>query len=213
MNAKEIERRLTKAAVETSGHDPNRYRTGHGGEPYLGMSQISKSEDDLLAMIQGQGWQPTEEDHLRLRLGHVFEAVVEGLLFEAGLVEEDVIYGDELEVVAAFDERFRGHIDGYFPCGALLEIKSTYQSKLDYLMKQKRLPSRVYEQVQMYMAHGRFDEAYVVYIARDTGRMWVFYVRPNPVVQQKLNAKAKRVLARFDEIMSERAADQLAVGD
>ena len=200
MRAREIERRLTRAAVETSGHDPERYATGFNGGPYLGMSQIGKKEGDLVAMMQGKGWQPSEEDHLRLRLGHVFETVIEGLLFEAGLVEEDVIYGSELEVVADFDERFRGHIDGWFTNGALLEIKSTFQEKLDRLMASRRLPGHVYEQVQLYMVHGGFKEGYVVYIARDTGRMWVCYVRPNRAVVEKLNAKAKRVLAQFDAL-------------
>lgn len=171
---------------------------------YLGMSQIHRSEDQLLAILQGNPWKPRRDHEIRFRLGFVFEDEVMRRLWEKGMLPAEVWENDfNNEVVATFDERFRGHIDGYLCDGSLLEIKSTVQDDLVRIINGKGIPPRHFEQVQMYLHHGGFERASVIYIARDSGQTYVKVLRPVKPAIRNLNAKAQRVLKRFDQLQSE----------
>ena len=197
IDARSIYKRLVRFTCQNSGHEAAR--------DYLGMSQIYREEDELVAMMaSGVQWRPSARDHLRLYCGYLFEHDIKDRLIRAGLCTDEALYPDDDGlVVATFDKRFRGHLDGTFPSGDLLEIKSTYQDKLDHIRQTRRLPRSHYEQLQMYLFHGGFAErgrsAFVVYVARDTGGLYVREVRPNGHAIERLNAKAVRVLRRVDE--------------
>ena len=196
IDARSIHKRLLRFTCQNSGHEAAR--------DYLGMSQIYREEDELVEMLaSGTAWQPTARDHLRLYLGYLFEHDIKDRLIRAGLCSDEMLYPDDDGLlVATFDPRFRGHIDGVFPSGDLLEIKSTHHDKLDRIRRDRRLPRSHYEQVQMYLFHGGFAEqgrsGFVVYVARDSGLLYVREVRPNDRVIEKLNEKAARVLRRVD---------------
>lgn len=82
--------------------------------------------------------------------------------------------------------------------GRLLEIKSTHSAKMEQIRAERRLPRRHFEQVQCYMRHGGYSEAVVVYVARDTGEVWVDWARQMEDVGRRLDEKAHRVLAALD---------------
>ena len=193
LDARTLQQRLVRYTIENSGHESAR--------DYLGMSQIYRDEDELVAMMSsGVQWRPEARDHLRLYCGYLFEDDIKERLVRAGLCTEKG--AAEREVVATFDERFRGHLDGVIKDGSLLEIKSTFEDKLDRIRRDRRLPRAHYEQLQMYLFHGGFAErgktGFVVYVARDTGSLYVREVRPSDHVIEKLNDKAVRVLSRVD---------------
>lgn len=171
---------------------------GHEKRSYLGMSNIAAPEDELLAGLLNGSKVPDETGYQRLALGYEWEAIVRGRLLRAGLLKAD----SQREIIAAFDARFKGHTDGEFISGELLEIKSTTDEALEALKAKGRCKYAHFAQVQMYLHHGGYDRAFVVYIARDTGRWWVAEVRYNRAECEKLNTKARAVLARFDETSS-----------
>ena len=208
MNARQLQHDLTDFFAGRSGHDPER--------DYLGMSQIAKPEEELLAMLKGKRWQPSRETHLKLRLGHLHEAEIKAALEHISwheLKEEWSYFGKELEVVADFDPRFRGHIDGMFITAekehVLCEIKSIGGSyakgwPLDDIALNDdppsvALPRKDFAQVQAYMRHGGYERCLMIYVCRSRGLIWTCEVRPDAAMQDRLDAKAKRVLARFDE--------------
>jgi hypothetical protein len=101
-------------------------------------------------------------------------------------------------VVARFDHRFRGHIDGVLKDGTLLEIKSTVQQDLDTIIANKTFKAHHLKQIEMYLEHGNYAKAIIVYVARDTGRMFALNVPRIESLIQALNEKAQRILAAFD---------------
>jgi len=56
-----------------------------------------------------------------------------------------------------------------------------------------------YDQAQLYMLLGEFEEAVVVYKSRERGKVFPVYVRADGEKQRVLGEKAERVLAAFDE--------------
>lgn len=202
MNAVDLREALEHYTVRNSGHEDQRN--------YLGMSQISKSEEELLRICTGDQWLPGLRDHLRLALGHVFEADMkdrlEGVFSDLG-IEVYSLEGETLE--ADFDSRFKGHTDGWLKWQGeevLIEIKSTFDEKLQRIISERRIPRSDYDQVQMYLHHGGFQRAFVIYIARETGRMWVHEVTQSPGMIERLNTKARRVLAAYDDWLEKQKA-------
>jgi len=168
---------------------------GHETRHYLGMSQISRREEDLIRdMINGSP-KPTLDDYQRLALGYETETNVRNRLLGAGLIKPE--WNQNLHAEWSLHEGqylFRGHTDGEWKDGSLLEIKSTLGVKLDQIEQSGKLPRPHFEQVQCYMHFGRYERAYVLYFARDTGR---FLVKPLSYVKSvgvSLNQKAQRVI-------------------
>lgn len=159
---------------------------------YLGMSQMWKCPRRLLHELRNG----------RRRPG--FRGLVychEGLVHQADVVERlDVIGIDlrrrEAELVAPFDSRFRGHVDGEVD-GALLEIKSLSVNGMENVrFHGPRRRDRL--QVQAYMRYGGWERTLIVYKSRDTGRLWVEEILYNESEAQRLEEKAKSVLAAVD---------------
>ena len=211
MNARKLQHALTDFFAGHSGHDPDR--------DYLGMSQIALPEEKLLAQLRGDRWVPSTEDHLKLRLGHLHEAEIKAALEHLGHYASPEISAGwlydptEKELVADFDSRFRGHTDGQFVTHqgeehVLCEIKSIGGSRdkgwpLDDIaysdgMPRQALPEKHFAQVQMYMRHGGYERCWMIYVCRSRGLIWTCEVLSDAAMQYRLDAKAKRVLERFD---------------
>jgi hypothetical protein len=167
--------------------------SGFEDRSYLGMSQISECPRVLYdQLVNGRTFDVGH--HLMCYAGYLWEKDVKARLRELGMYAEF----SEREVVAEFDERFRGHTDGDLRDGSLLEIKSTTQERIERIRETQRIPTRHFEQVQMYLRHGGYGRAMVVYIARDTDELYVAQVRPVPEVADKLDRKARDVLAAVE---------------
>lgn len=184
MKTIEVHERLDRQMIK-DGHNPHRR--------YLGMSQIHRGEKDIIdSMKQG-----VELDAYQLRIhgvGYVFERIIKEKLTKAGVM----IVDSERELVAGFDNRFRGHTDGDLVDGSVVDVKSTVEEKLKRIEADRRLPNAHYVQAQMYMYHGGYDRAMIVYVARDTGRILVRSVKYDGKTAGFYNEKAKRILSALD---------------
>ncbi len=186
MNVSDLQNRLLEWTVAHSGAEKR---------GYLGMSSIGECPRELYRRMVENGQRDWSiEMHLNCYSGYLFERDVRARLQAIGAYAPV----SEREIVADFDPRFRGHCDGELMDGRLLEIKSTVQANLDGIMASRRIPRRHFEQVQMYLHHGHYPAAVVVYVARDTGQMYVAEIRPAKEVVRNLNEKARRVLECVD---------------
>lgn len=85
--------------------------------------------------------------------------------------------------ISMFDGLIQGHTDGSFE-GRLVEIKSV---GLDAWIPNGRLPHKVWWQVQAYLRYTSFQKAYVIYLARETGRLRVFDVAADEEMGRRIH--------------------------
>jgi len=191
-SAIDLKRDLAAALIANSGLEQHRR--------YIGMSGIGRCPCLLYRQyLDGRG-DLTDQHHWNCWLGYLFEGGVVALL--------DGIFGIErrpLEIVAPFDDRFRGHIDYQTPAGDLVEIKSTswrgFKSVIAHGGKRAHRA-----QVQMYLRHGGFERGLLVYVARDVPwdewnglPLWVVEERPDDRWADSLDRKARLILAHVDQ--------------
>jgi len=161
--------------------------------PYLGMSTIGRCPRVLYFNFVN-GISPAMDMH---RMAHV------GYLFERDAKERfalDGIYrpAHVTEIVAPFDERFRGHPDGETVDGDLAEIKSLGDEAYVRLVQTGRLRTESYFQIQTYLLYGPWTNAVVFAINRDTFQHYVLCVPRDMHAGQRMEHKAKAVLAAID---------------
>lgn len=186
MNASEVREQLINWTVLHSGHDATRR--------YLGMSRIAECPHVLYHEVIDGPAKPNPAQYLTFYAGYLWERDIKQRLEEIG------IYAPMSErlIVCDFDPRFYGHSDGETTGGRLLEIKSTVQVNLEEISANKRIPRRHFQQVQMYLHHGKYPAALMVYVARDTGQIHTAEIRPMRDVAEDLNRKARMILAAVD---------------
>ncbi len=168
--------------------------SGYEDRSYLGMSRIGECPRVLYTDFINVRREWDVAHHLMCYAGYLWERDIKERLRACWL------YADfsERQIVAEFDERFRGHIDGEITDGSLLEIKSVVQAKIEQIRVTQRIPTKHFEQVQCYLRHGHYERALVVYVARDTSEFYVAQVSPVADVAEKLDRKARDVLAAID---------------
>lgn len=105
------------------------------------------------------------------------------------------------EVVAPFDERLRGHVDGETVDGDLLEIKTVTVAKFENVKSTHMALNDHFAQVQLYMKYGRWKKCWIVYICRDTFEHFVVRVKYLHTQGIKYEMKAQRILAHIDSGM------------
>lgn len=206
MNARDLKTQLSQALLENSGLEQKR--------PYLGMSQIGRCPRQLYRMMmEGRSAvEMSDQRHWYCWTGCLHEAAIADLVVRAhyslyllggGLDRRQV------EIVAEFDERYRGHVDYEWidNDGAiyLLEIKSVSWRKFGHIIQARRPGWLHYCQVQAYMRHGQYPRAFIVYLARDVPHrewrgvpLWVFDVQYNEELAMDLDRKARSILACVD---------------
>jgi len=161
------------------------------GRQYLGMSMIGQCPRKLYYdLVEGRR-QPGVQGVLYCHEGYVHERDVRARLEQMGVEVEEV--GKEL---VAFGGRVQGHIDGMVG-GVLLEVKSVDAHGLENV-RDMGAKARHFDQVQAYMHWGGYERALVVYKERESGELWVCEVVRNAEVGQKLEGKAREILAAVD---------------
>lgn len=160
---------------------------------YLGMSALGqcprKLYDDL---VRGR----TAPDLRGRRLfheGYLHEADVVRRLQRAGIA----VHEAQPEVVAEFDARLRGHVDGRLCDGSLLEVKSVYGEKF-YRIVREGAPGFHRAQVQAYMRWGGYPRAWIVYKNRENGDLWMVLEMRDGMFGDALERKARAILAAVD---------------
>lgn len=97
--------------------------------------------------------------------------------------------------------QFLGHVDGVLVWDetvALLEIKSVSAARFGEVKEHNRALQSHYEQVQTYLLYGEWETAVVIYKNRETGEVWPVVVWPHVPTQERLEQKARDVLAAVE---------------
>jgi len=196
LSAASLQRRLGEALLGQSGHDERR--------DYLGMSGIGDCSRELY-------FRYTEGQEADGRL-HWYSWM--GYTIEAAIIDLTERTKRDIEVVAGFDERFRGHVDLALSQRDLVEIKSVTWSKFSRITLAQQAEPRHQAQVQMYLRHGGWERCLVIYTPRDVDYkeyyevvarlsvplpFFVVEVRPDTALADSLDAKARAILAAIDQ--------------
>lgn len=184
MLATDMHERIMAYIRNNSGFEPKR--------AYLGMSHLSECPADLYLAFQ-EGNTVTEASHRMAYLGYAIEYIEKDILVKAG-----VLRSVGREIVAEFDPRVRGHIDGETVDGDLVEIKSVSKVKYDQVEATGKALRSHFGQVQAYMHFGGYKHAEIVYVCREDFRHYVVHVPYVQGVGEQIEAKARRVLAAID---------------
>ena len=195
MFAADVQNQLLEHLKRNSGLEARR--------PYLGMSAIAQCPRKLYFDFLEGKTNPTERDHLYCYSGYLFERDVFARLAAIGIVNfygplNDPANPRGVEVVASFDERFRGHTDGETVDGELLEIKSVNPLGFDKVRSLQRPKYEHFVQVQAYMRYGPWTHALLVYVNRDTFEHLVLHVARSERHGEQLEQKARALLAAID---------------
>lgn len=186
-------------------HIAMQYIRDHSGleqhRPYLGMSQIGRCPRLIYNWFFNGKGTPTDRAHLNCLSGYMYEAKVREILEGAGVAM--VRYGPKSdhpprELVAPFDARFVGHIDGETVDGQLLEIKSMDRDGFGVLVRTRQLPLPYYMQVQAYLRYGDYRRALVAVVERDAFDLWFVDVKRNEMAGEQIEWKAKQILGAID---------------
>jgi len=182
-----LKQQLSEALRQKSGLEHHRL--------YLGMSGISQCPHKLYREFLGGRKPPTDQQHWYCWTGYLHEAAIMNLL---GVKQASI------EVVAGFDARFRGHVD-HADGTIVYECKSVGWDKFNRIRDDGQPQKEHVEQVQMYLRHGGWQTAQVVYIARDVPHrefngppFLVYEVFPFPALMDRLDQKARDILTAID---------------
>jgi hypothetical protein len=165
----------------------------HEDRHYLGMSAIGKCARFLYGeMVHGREV-PSEKSKRYFHEGYLHERDVIERLAKVGIE----VKNHNRELVAPFDDRLRGHIDGEIE-GDLLEIKSLDDERFYRVMDSGRPFEEHVDQVQMYMRYGGYERALLVYKCRNTGDVLVKGITRDERRGLELEQKAMAILAAVD---------------
>lgn len=188
MDGKELKAHLSRAMINNSGLEQHR--------PYLGMSQISNCPRRSYYEVVAGREHLNNQMHWYCWTGYLHEAALLKLLESNGAFRG-------IEVVVAFDARFRGHVDDVLD-NEVIEIKSVGWDKFLRIRRDGPVEANV-DQIQMYLRHGGWPKAHLIYIARDVPHrewrglpLWGFDIYPDQERADRLDAKAKHILAAID---------------
>jgi hypothetical protein len=160
---------------------------------YLGMSQIAKCPRYLYSQMVNGCEKPGLQSLRYFHEGYVHEADILERACLAGLA----VVNQNRELIAPFDERFRGHIDGEVD-GDLVEIKSVNAERFQSILDVGAFFEHM-DQCQMYMRYGGYERALIVYKNRDTGVLYVYEMHKSDRHGRRLEEKARGILAAVDD--------------
>jgi len=188
MNEKNPKYLLTKIIeyiTENSGFELKR--------SYISISHLSECPRKIVREYL-DGFTLEEHTHRMAYAGYESEDNMKNMLRLLGFLETE-----NVEVVAPFDERLRGHLDGVWE-DSVIEIKSVSRRQFDKIVqKTDRIPWKHYVQVQMYMRYSGLGRALVFYRNRETYEHMVIAIPFNGPQALKFEDKAKHILAAIDD--------------
>ena len=176
-----LETKIAEQIIKASGLDLHR--------DYLGISKISDCPRVAVREYRN-GITATEQAYRMSFAGYEQERSVIGLL-------DGIITQINLEVVAPFDGRFKGHVDAVSE-NSLIEIKSVSVNKFQKVIESGRALRSHFLQVQLYMRYGGWVQTFIIYRCRETYEHKIIRVPYIQAEADKLEAKAKRILACID---------------
>ena len=156
---------------------------------YIGLSEIGLCERVIYERYYN-GAAISLDDHLKSRIGFEMETALIERLREMKLYHA----GESIEL---YDGMVQGHTDGVIN-GDVLEIKTIPFE--NWFPRERKLPARVYWQVQAYLAYTERRFAHVVYLARDTGYAQVYGLKLHDGMKERIAAKLERMVEAVREL-------------
>ncbi|MCG3207345.1 MAG: hypothetical protein FOGNACKC_00945 [Anaerolineae bacterium] len=192
--------KATIAAAIRSKCDTNR--------AYLGMSKIAACPRELyFSFTEGTPTREELSEAEATRWDQTAWYTWTGEMHEHEIIRSlgDQPAAKQIEIVANFDPRFRGHLDHLTADHEPLDVKSVQWFKyLDIIGSGARYGHVA--QMQMYLRHGEYAQGHLVYVARDVPHkqwngfpIWVYTITPDTALADELDEKARYVLACVDE--------------
>ena len=160
---------------------------------YVGISQLGQCARKIYFDFV-YGIQADDQAHSMAYAGYLFERDVIGRLEKMKIYRHDSLR----ELIAPWDMRFKGHIDGETTWGDLLEVKSASVLKFQRIAATQAAPREHYVQVQIYMHYGGYKHAWIVYVCRETLQHVVLRVDYSPNMAVQLEERGKLILATID---------------
>lgn len=160
---------------------------------YLGMSAIGCCPLKLWREMTYGRETPDMQAMRYFHEGYLHEDDVVARLAKAGVKIEN----RQARLVAPFDERFAGHVDGTLD-GKLIEIKSVNNGRFTEVEIGGKPLREHAAQCQIYMRYGGYPAALVVYKERDKGRVRVVELARDEAEGERLERKAEEILHRVD---------------
>lgn len=178
---------------------------------YLGISAIGRCPRQVVReFLYGKG-EMSLQAHQICYAGYLFEADVMERLREMEIAKAPPPSPSpfstnengegSIEVIAPFDARLRGHVDGETIDGDLLEIKSLKVLKFEKVKSTHMALTEHFAQVQLYMKYGPWKKCWIVYVCRETLEHYVVKVNYLHTQAVKYELKAQRMLAFIDQGM------------
>jgi len=194
MDIQTFQRRIEEHLVQHSGLEPKR--------DYLGISAIGKCPRQVVRdFLYGKG-ELSLQAHQMCYAGYLFEHDVMRRLSDIGVANVPALEGThQTELVADFDPRLRGHVDGETIDGDLLEIKSVNRRKFDEVKQTHLALTEHFARIQPYMKYGPWKVCWIVYVCRETLEHFVVKVSYLHTQAIKYELKAQRILAFIDNEM------------
>lgn len=162
---------------------------------YLGLSKIADCPRAVVREYRN-GIKPDAVAYRFCFAGYEQERSILDLLDSAGILEPGTA---GMEIVAPFDRRLRGHIDGLTRDGELLEIKSVTVDKFRQVVNSSRAIRKHFIQVQLYMLYSGIKRANIIYRCRETYEHEVIHVSFNFETAKTFEDKASRILKAIDD--------------
>lgn len=172
--------------IQNSGLDVKR--------EYLGISAIGKCPRQVVREYVNGKSEITLRDHQMCYGGYLFEADLRNRLGDMGFKITKVGH----EVIAPFDDRLRGHIDGEIFNTDLLEVKSLKRHKFEKVKQTHQALFEHFAQVQLYMKYGSWSRCWIVYMDRESLEHHVVKVGYLHTQGIKFEQKAQRILEHID---------------
>jgi len=177
MNAKDIQFKIEQYTIEKSNFEDSRN--------YVSLSGISDDEDVIITRYK-KGYFANKEQRLKCYKGYQMEADLINRLKN--------IFGNDLDIankeIVAVPNLVKGHADGFI-FGYPLDCKSVL---MDDWIPDSKLPRKVYWQMQSYILYSKSNRGYVIYESRENGKLKVFDVYPNKVIQDEIAEKIERII-------------------
>lgn len=164
----------------------------HEDRHYLGMSAISQCPRKLYReMVSGRD-RPDRSSLILFHEGYVHERDIVDRLAKIGFPVRNA----QRELIAPWDERLRGHIDGEVD-GELLEVKSLNADRFEQVRERGPFSAHA-DQAQLYMRYGGYPSAVLIYKSREMGALWIERVFYNEARAQVLEDRARMILLAVD---------------
>lgn len=187
--------KMTPAIFEQEIMADLRLRSGLEIRRYIGISNIGKCpRRAYYDIVYGQ--KMSDEGHRMCYTGYLHERDALARMARAEIANLDLA---NLEIIAPWDVRVRGHNDGVTYWGDLLEVKSVSRFKFQMICDNDRPNREHVAQVQLYMRYGSWNKAWIVYICRETFEHRVFEVRYDDREAERQEARMKALVRAVDE--------------